>query len=241
MYRTQAWPTFAPPAPFLPGLRAAVRAARSARVARAWRQRAEIGSLLRDPIYWGIGVPRGDGHPVLVLPGLFAGDRYLTPLRRWLRRAGYAPVRSGLERNPGWSEELVERLSQVVQREHQRTGRRVTIIGHSMGGLIGRSVAVRYPGAVRQVITLAAPLAAGRGRLPASVPLTAVVSRDDRIVRPSSARPPDPKAKTIEVGGSHSGLAANAEVYRLLARLLPAGGDSDADARATDADDAALI
>ena len=58
----------------------------------------EFGLLLADPVYWGLGVPRGDRHSVLVLPGLFAGDGYLQPLRRWLWRVGYTPLRSGLKR-----------------------------------------------------------------------------------------------------------------------------------------------
>ncbi|HEY7294163.1 MAG TPA: hypothetical protein VH916_03935, partial [Dehalococcoidia bacterium] len=53
----------------------------------------EFGELLRDPVFWGWGVPRGDGHAVLVLPGLGAGDAYLRPLRGWLRRLGYTTLR----------------------------------------------------------------------------------------------------------------------------------------------------
>src|SRR5690349_5278999 len=59
----------------------------------------EFGQLLRDPVFWGWGVPRGDGHTVLVLPGLGAGDAYLRPLRGWLRRLGYQTLRSGIRRN----------------------------------------------------------------------------------------------------------------------------------------------
>ena len=75
---------------------------------------AEFGLLLADPIYWGVGGPRGDRHSVLVLPGLFAGDGYLEPLHRWLLRVGYTPVRSGLKRNPGWSD---------CRGRHRRPGR----------------------------------------------------------------------------------------------------------------------
>lgn len=189
--------------------------------ARAWQPAAEFGLLLADPVFWGAGVPRGDGHSVLVLPGLLAGDGYLRPLRGWLRRVGYAPVRSGLDRNPGWSEELVRELGETVEQEFRRTGRQVTIIGHSMGGLLGRSVAVRRPHAVGHVIALGSPLRVARGRLPAGVRLTAIYSRADRIVRYPAATDPDPRATAIEVRGSHTGLAGNPEVYRHLARLLP--------------------
>ena len=83
--------------------------------AHAWRPAAEFGRLLEDPVFWGWGVPRGDGHAVLVLPGLFAGDRYLQPLRGWLGRVGYRPILSGLARNPGWSESLVRELGELAE------------------------------------------------------------------------------------------------------------------------------
>lgn len=197
------------------------QAARLAELAAsAWQPAAEFSQLLSDPLFWGFGVPRGDGHPVMVLPGLGAGDRYLAPMRGWLRRIGYTTVRSGIDRNPGWSDELVEELSSRAVEAARRDGRRVTIIGHSMGGLLGRSVAVRHPEAVRQVITLGSPLALSRSALPPSVRLSALHSRADRIVRYPNALSRDPSARNIEVHGSHTGMAGNVEVYRNLARLL---------------------
>jgi hypothetical protein len=67
----------------------------------AWGPAAELALLLVEPFFWGAGARRGDGRPMLVLPGLHGGDRYLGPLRDWLRRIGYSPVPSGLHRNPG--------------------------------------------------------------------------------------------------------------------------------------------
>ena len=189
--------------------------------ARAWQPAAELGLLLNDPVYWGWGVPRGDGHPVLALPGLLAGDAYLRPMRDWLRRVGYTPVRSGLERNPGWSEELVRELGDIAEREFARDGRRVTIIGHSMGGVLGRSIAVRRPHVVRHVIAMGSPIGLSRSRLPESVRVTSLYSREDRIVHHSGAQAHEPHATNIEVRGSHIGLAFNPDVYRRLARLLP--------------------
>jgi len=188
----------------------------------ALRPAAELGLLLGDPVYWGWGVPRGDGRPVLVLPGLFAGDGYLQPLRDWLRRSGYSPVKSGIERNPGWSDELVNELAESARAEHRRSRQRVTIIGHSMGGLQGRSVAGRIPQIVRHVIALGSPLAMARSPLPGAVRMTAIYSREDRIVPHPAALERDPRAKNIEVPGSHIGLAFNPAVYRVLARALGA-------------------
>lgn len=214
---------------------AAVRGARLAELAaRALQPAAEFGLLLADPVFWGWGVPRGDGHPVLVLPGLFGGDTYLEPLRGWLRRIGYTPVRSGLDRNPGWSEELVQQLGDIAQQAQARAGAPVTIIGHSLGGVQGRSIALRRPGVVRHVITLGSPLRLGRSRLPESVRLTALYSAEDRIVRHPGAIAPEPHATNIEARGSHTGLAFNPVVYRHLAALLRGGPSPDARPRRPD-------
>jgi triacylglycerol lipase len=186
----------------------------------AWEPAGELGLLMADPIYWGWGVPRGDRRPVLVLPGLFGGDRYLGPLRDWLQRIGYTPVPSGLERNPGWSEPLVNELGELAESHFKRSGQRVAIIGHSLGGLQGRSVAARRPAVVRHLIALGSPLAMARAPLPPQVRMTAIHSRGDRIVRHPASLERDPRAENIEVRGSHFGLAYNPAVYRVLARAL---------------------
>jgi pimeloyl-ACP methyl ester carboxylesterase len=186
----------------------------------AIRPITELGLLLSDPIFWGAGARNGDGHPVLVLPGLYAGDAYLQPLRSWLRRIGYTPMRSGLERNPGWSEELVHQLSELTEAVLNRMRRRVTIIGHSMGGVLARSIAVRRPYAVRRVITIGSPLMMRRERLPETVDMAAIYSRDDLVVRYPNALASERHALNLEVHGSHVGLMTNPEVYRQLNRLV---------------------
>jgi pimeloyl-ACP methyl ester carboxylesterase len=181
----------------------------------------EFALLNSDPVYWGWRVPKGDGHPVMVLPGLFAGDGYLTPLRRWLRRVGYTAVPSGLDLNPGWSRRLVEQLGEIAEEQHERSGQRVTIIGHSMGGALARSVALRRPHAIRHVITLGSPLRIEAQReLGPEVRLSAIFSRNDLIVRHPYALATDAHARNVEVQGSHVGLAVNSEVYRYLASAL---------------------
>ncbi|MGH7331280.1 MAG: esterase/lipase family protein [Candidatus Rokuibacteriota bacterium] len=130
---------------------------------RAWQPAVEFSLLLGDPVYWGWGVPRGDGHAVLVLPGLFAGDDYLGPLRLWLRRVGYTPVLAGLDRNPGWSPNLVQQLGLRAEAACARTGRPISIVGHSMGGILGRSIAARRPHTTGHVIALGSPLVLVQG------------------------------------------------------------------------------
>jgi triacylglycerol lipase len=148
---------------------------------------------------------------------------------------GYTPVRSGLDRNPGWSEEVVDELGERVEREFERSGRRVTIIGQSLGGLMGRSVAIRRPHTTRHVIALGSPLRMSRGRLPETVLMTAIYSRDDRIVRYPGGLAQDPGARNLEVRGSHLGLAVNPAVYRRLGHALAGGLEDRAhNARSTD-------
>jgi pimeloyl-ACP methyl ester carboxylesterase len=115
---------------------------------------------------------------------------------------------------------VVHELGGLAQESFRRSGRRVTIIGHSMGGVIARSVALRHPVAVRHVITLGSPLMMSRGVMPESVCITALYSRSDRIVRHPGALARDPGARNVEVRGSHVGLTGNPEVYRLLGSLL---------------------
>lgn len=186
----------------------------------AIRPIAEFSLLVSDPVFWGFGVARGDGHPVVVLPGMFAGDDYLTPLRGWLRRIGYTAVRSGLRRNPGWSQELVQELGELVERTADQSRRSVSIVGHSMGGVLARSIAVRRPRQVRRVIAIGSPLTIAGERVPAGVKIASIYSHDDVVVRPSRAPARESHASNFEVRGSHVGLANNPEVYRHLARLL---------------------
>src|ERR1700693_6233083 len=72
----------------------------------------EVGMLLADPVFWGLDVPRGDGHPVLLIPGLFANDDYLRPLSNWLCRIGYRPIWSGLRIDPGFSPVAINRIAE---------------------------------------------------------------------------------------------------------------------------------
>jgi pimeloyl-ACP methyl ester carboxylesterase len=188
----------------------------------AWKPATELGLLLLDRVFWGVGVRRGDGRPVLVVPGLYGGDRYLGPLRDWLRRIGYRPVASGLTRNPRWSRAVLDQLVALAEARFREHDQRLTIIGHSMGGLQGRSVAARRPRTIRHVIALGSPLTLARERVPAEVRMTAIYSRGDAIVRHPAAMERDPRATNLEVTGSHIGLTFNPAVYRALAGLLHA-------------------
>jgi triacylglycerol lipase len=125
---------------------------------RELRWQAELARLLADPVWRGSGVPRGDGTPVLLIPGFLAGDSSLSVMARWLRRIGYQPRRAGISFNVRCSDIAVDRLERTLAHVHLRTGRPVAIIGHSRGGLFARALAARCPDEVQQVISLGSPL-----------------------------------------------------------------------------------
>jgi pimeloyl-ACP methyl ester carboxylesterase len=190
--------------------------------AEAIQTAAEYGRLVSDPIFVGVGVPRGEGHQVMVIPGFLGDDGYLETLRGWLRRIGYAPVASGLNRNTGFKQELLEHLERRVLTEAQDSGKPVSIIGHSLGGVYARAIARRNPDAVRQIVTMGSPLRLDAG--PVTVPFTAIYTRADRIVRYPRALAPEPGAHNVEAGGCHVGMAFNAGVYRAIGTALGTSG-----------------
>src|SRR5271157_5960451 len=120
---------------------------------------AEILLLHATPIYYGFGVPRGDDSAVVIIPGFLGTDLYLMELHAWLRRIGYRPYFSGIGLNAECPNLLIQhRLNQTIDRALAETGRKVHLIGHSLGGIIARSAAGQRPKDVASVITLAAPM-----------------------------------------------------------------------------------
>jgi len=119
----------------------------------------EFTALLRDPVFRGRGVPRGDGRPVLLVPGFLAGDWALRVMDSWLGRIGYETYLSGILLNVQHSERLLAGLRRKVIEIEKETGSRVSLIGHSRGGLLAKVLAQRRPQSVEQVIALGAPLA----------------------------------------------------------------------------------
>ncbi|HLW69742.1 MAG TPA: hypothetical protein VKS22_03880 [Candidatus Binataceae bacterium] len=115
-------------------------------------------AVLFDPVFWGVDVPRGDGRLVVVLPGLFGGDLYLEPLRLWLRRLGYAPVRSTLAINVGCPRRLREQVEAEIVQRMAGTVAPIALIGHSRGGLIAWAIAASMQGRVSHLAVLGSPI-----------------------------------------------------------------------------------
>lgn len=114
--------------------------------------------LLRtSTVFYGLGVPRGDGAAVITVPGFLGTDTYLYEMHWWLSRIGHRPFRSGIGRNADCPNRLLARLLQRIEQAHSVTGRRVHLVGHSLGGILARSAGARRPDLVASVVTLAAP------------------------------------------------------------------------------------
>jgi pimeloyl-ACP methyl ester carboxylesterase len=115
----------------------------------------ELAGLLRDPDFRRPAVA-GAGRPVLLIPGFLAGDETLALMTGWLRRGGYRPFGAGMRSNVGCAKQALDALERRL--EALSDERRTVVIGHSHGGTLGRSLAMRRPDLVAGVVTLASPL-----------------------------------------------------------------------------------
>jgi triacylglycerol lipase len=118
----------------------------------------EQAALRRDPVLKGEGVPRGDGSPVLLVPGFLAGDPSLATMAGWLKRMGYAPCRARMRANVDCTTRALDRLEAEVERLAGDHGGRVAVVGQSRGGSMARALAVRRPDLVRAIVCLGSPV-----------------------------------------------------------------------------------
>src|SRR5205085_7827533 len=102
--------------------------------------------------------PRGDGHSVLVVPGLIASDTSTQLLRAYLAQRGYDARGWGLGRNMGLKDGLKDKMLRLVRRLHAQSGRKVSVVGWSLGGVYAREIAAEIPEAVRTCIMLGSPI-----------------------------------------------------------------------------------
>jgi triacylglycerol lipase len=149
------------------------------------RWQAEAMRLVVDPMFHGMGVARGDGRPVVLLPGFAAGDYTLGPLTLWLRRIGYPASTCGIWLNAGCAERALLRIETRVEDVFARHGRRVAMIGHSRGGFLAKALGARRPDRVAQVITLGSGL---KRQLDVAAPALAAVALARTVHRHTSDR-----------------------------------------------------
>jgi len=187
--------------------------------------------------------PRGDGHPVLVLPGWMATDTSTRALRWFLRARGYWAHGWRLGRNLGGGRATMEALSERFRELRERHQQPVSVIGWSLGGIYARELARRFAPEVRRVITLASPfrdldatavarLFGGRSdarrddlrrrlRTPPPVPCTSFYSRSDGIVAWQSCLDDEaPHVENVEVRTSHCGMGHHPSVLLAIADRL---------------------
>lgn len=132
---------------------------------------AELILLHASPLYYGFGIPHGDNSAVVLIPGFLCPDAYLAPLHQWLARIGYDPYFSGIGFNTECPNLLIrQQLNKTIEKALEKSGNKVHLIGHSLGGVIARAIAAQRPEDIASVTTLAAPF---RGTVAHSVILQA--------------------------------------------------------------------
>jgi pimeloyl-ACP methyl ester carboxylesterase len=192
--------------------------------------------------------PRGDGHPVFVLPGFLTSDTRTRRLRKFLRGLGYAVYGWEMGVNLGPTDRVLAGVERRFREIRQKHGCTITVIGHSLGGVIARDLAKRFPEDVRQLVTLGSPIhlptatnVAGFFRLvsrfhpmaldrtleevnrppPAAVPVTALYTRSDGIVAWQSCLEAEGSSReNIEVESDHSTLPSNLHTLLIVADRL---------------------
>ena len=190
---------------------------------------------------------RGDGEPVIVLPGLGASNVSTALMRNYLSWLGYDVQGWKLGRNAGNVTEMLPLVADQVKRTFLERARRVHVIGWSLGGVLAREVARDHPQAIRQVVTMGSPVVGGpkytslgrfysssgidldvieeriaeREQRPITVPVTSIYSKRDGIVGwQASIDQHNPQAEHVEVSATHLGLGISPEVFKILANKL---------------------
>lgn len=118
-----------------------------------------LGRFLRSDVVHGIGVPHGDGQPVVLLPPAIAGDWLMPVMQSWLRRIGYTGYRSSIRLHVDCSDRTMGRVLPRIEQVATENDAKVTLVGHSRGGLLSRAIAAARPDLVERVICLGSPLA----------------------------------------------------------------------------------
>ena len=188
----------------------------------------------------------GDGHPVMVFPGLGASDMSTVPLRNFLRDRGYTPYAWKQGFNFGPRHGVMDACRELVKRTVQHHQQKVSLIGWSLGGIYAREIAKEQPEEARCVITLGTPFAghpratnawrfyemvsgqsvtdhelAGTLSLPPRCPTTSIYSKTDGVVAwQCSINKASPLTENIEVHASHVGMGMNPlALYAIADRL----------------------
>jgi len=126
-------------------------------------------------------LPKGDGHPVVVFPGFASSDRATKPMRGLLNDLGYQSHGWNLGQNLLFDAQLEAEMVAMIREIHQKEGRKVSLIGWSLGGLYAREVAKACPEAVRLVISLGSPISGVGGHSNAKKLFRAINGKPDDL------------------------------------------------------------
>jgi len=113
---------------------------------------------------------RGDGQPVIVVPGFCSPNASTARLRQFLTRQGFAPRPWACGVNLGPAPMVLARLERQIVETAERNERLVSLVGVSLGGTMAREAAKRCPKSIAQVVTICSPV-----QLPVMTPLAPLV------------------------------------------------------------------
>ncbi|GAB2702182.1 hypothetical protein Q4574_17030 [Aliiglaciecola sp. 3_MG-2023] len=158
--------------------------------------------------------PRGDKHPVMVLPGFLASDISTKPLRTFLKMKGYKPHGWGLGRNLGThivggrhivSDQLLNKVIEL----HVKYDAKVSLVGWSLGGILAREIARAIPDCVRQVISLGSPFNGPQGSAPVAAKMFELINGDLSQREPDAAKRiiPPPEVPSTAIFSRSDGVA----------------------------------
>jgi pimeloyl-ACP methyl ester carboxylesterase len=152
-----------------------------------------------DPKFWTAlpdqpGLPRGDGHAVLFAPGIFTGDFATASLRAFIANLGYATHGWGLGINVGPTRRATRGIEQRLFALNDRTGRRVSLVGLSLGGVYVRELAKRYPDRVRHLFLVCSPT-----RHPVASRIEPLIRALEALYDPSFPRSPEALSRPADV------------------------------------------
>lgn len=210
------------------------------------REFAAAAQVTLTPPPFAEGAARGNGQVAIVIPGLLSPDMTTQRLRDFLTRQGFFAHSWTCGLNIGPMPRVIAEVERQVGEAAKATGKPVSLVGISLGGVVAREVAKICPGAIARVITLVAPIhlpvetplaplaeaasllwdmqdlnALGAIAEPPLVPLTAVVSRDDGVISWQAAVPPPSEwTEVLEISGPHMTVCSNAQVQHIVADRL---------------------
>lgn len=208
----------------------------------------EAGILLLQLPLLRLQARKGEGEPVIVLPGFMADDMSTVVMRRFLNSIGYKAHGWGIGMNRGRMLDLLTPLVAKIRALHEETSQKVRLIGWSRGGMLSREIARDFPDLIERVITIGSPVKGGievssignwvrretgmtpaamseilrqRQSVPINVPIKSIYSKLDGIVAwKACIDDVNPDVEHFEIHGSHIGMGTNVEVFKLLPKLL---------------------